>query len=76
MKRTSYAIEQRLRFIDFLLFQYGHINRSALEAYYGISKPQATNDIGDYLKLAPDNARYDLTAKAYMRSEAFKRIWP
>ena len=35
--RMRYAIEQRLRLIDFLLHQYGSVNRSALEDYFGVS---------------------------------------
>ena len=69
------AIEQRLRFIDFLLHQYGQINRSALTDYYGISVPQATKDFKDYMRLAPDNMRYLMNEKVYKRNPEFKRFW-
>lgn len=72
----KYAIEQRLRFIDFLLDQYGKLNRSALMDYYGISKPQATEDIRQYIALAPDNLNYDIRARHYYAQEGFKRVWP
>lgn len=71
----KYAIEQRLRFIDFLLHQYGHINRSALIGFYGISVPQATKDFKDYTALAPDNMRYSVTQKVYIKNPKFKRYW-
>lgn len=71
----TWAVEQRLRFIDFLLAEYGTLNRSALTDYYGISSPQASADIADYLHLAPTNAQYDLKAKAYRRTAEFRRVW-
>lgn len=72
----SYAVEQRLRFIDFLLHQYGFINRSAIEDYFGMSQPNASNDLQAYLTIAPENMVYDAKAKAYVRSETFQRVWP
>jgi len=73
--RMRYAIEQRLRMLDFLLHQYGSVNRSALEDYFGVSTPQASLDIQEYMRLAPGNAAYCKTAKAYIRTDAFKRVW-
>lgn len=74
--RLTYAVEQRLRFIDFLLHQYGTLNRSAGMDYFGISSPQASRDIQDYIALAPENTVYDKTAKTYMRGMKFARVWP
>lgn len=71
----KYAIEQRLRLIDFLLGQYGHLNRSAVMDFFGVSLPQASMDIQAYLKLAPANAVYDVSRKTYTRTTAFKRVW-
>lgn len=71
----KYAVEQRLRLIDFLLSHYGHINRSALMDYFGISIPQASKDIADYLALAPGNAAYDASAKRYVATAEFKEVY-
>lgn len=71
----NYAVEQRLRLIDFLLAHYGTLNRCALMDYFGISSPQATKDIRAYLELAPQNAVYDLTAKTYVRGARFQPVW-
>lgn len=76
MAGRSYAIEQRLRFIDFLVHQYGHVNRSALMDYYGVSMPQASEDIRQYRELAPHNLEYDGSAKTYRQSYCFVRVWP
>jgi hypothetical protein len=59
MSDVRYAIEQRLRFIDFLVAHYGSVNRAALVDYFGISLPQASHDIGDYMKIAAENIVYD-----------------
>lgn len=75
MKRMKYAIEQRMRFIDFLLNQYGEIGRSALVDYFGISTPQATKDFRSYMSLAPDNMRYVTTRKRYVRNPEFVRVY-
>jgi hypothetical protein len=71
----KYAIEQRLRFIDFLLSEYGTINRSALMDYFGISTPQASLDFAAYQKLATSNMLYDASARTYRRTPDFKRYW-
>jgi hypothetical protein len=57
----KYAQQQRLVFIDSMLEHYGTLNRSALM---------------DYLALAPGNAVYDKSAKAYVRGAEFKRLYP
>lgn len=71
----KYAIEQRMRFIDFLLDHYGEINRIVIEDYFGISTPQATKDFSMYMKIAPDNMRYSVVEKKYKKNPEFKRIW-
>lgn len=75
MSRT-YAIEQRLRLIDFLLASYGRVGRPQLQDYFGISAPQASNDLSAYQALAPGNIRYDSTVRAYVAMPNFKRYWP
>jgi hypothetical protein len=74
-EKLNYAVEQRLRFIDFLLMHYGTLNRAAIMDYFGVSMPQASCDIRDYLIIAPGNAIYDKSAKTYRRTEGFVRVW-
>jgi hypothetical protein len=71
----TYAVEQRIRLIDFLVNHYGTINRSVLMDYFGISKPQASHDIQTYISLAPDNITYDNSTKTYRKNEQFKRLY-
>ena len=70
-----YAVEQRLRLIDFLLSQYGHVNRSAIMDYFGIGAATATRDFKAYKGLCKDNVIYDDVDKSYHRSNRFKRMW-
>ncbi|WP_329914524.1 hypothetical protein [Stenotrophomonas sp. SMYL86] len=75
--KLTYAVEQRLRLIDFLLARYGHVNRSALMDYFGISMPQASLDLRHYQEIAgSEQMRYDATTKAYVCDAGFKRCWP
>lgn len=77
ISRHTYAIEQRLRLIDFLLHQYGTLNRSALVDYFGISTPQAAADIKLYLQIAPNDCiGYDKRRKCYVRLGGFQRVFP
>lgn len=71
----KYAIEQRLRLIDFLVAHYSQINRDALTDYYGISVPQASLDIREYMKLAPANLEYDKVQKTYRKTAQFVRLF-
>lgn len=72
----TYAIEQRMRLIDFLLATYGYINRQALCDYFGISMPQASKDLTDYRAGAEGNCKYDGTARCYVRCDGFERVFP
>lgn len=76
MKRMTYAVEQRLRFIDFLFSIYGYANPVALTDYFGISVPQASADIAAYSRMAPSNIFYDAAAKYYYATSMFKRVYP
>ena len=69
-----YAVEQRLRLIDFLLFQYGRVNRSAIMDYFGIGAATATRDFKAYKKLCKGNMVYDDFDKAYYKTHHFKRV--
>ena len=71
----AFAIAYRMRFIDFLLVEYGTDNRSALVSYFGVSLVQASHDLATYNQLAPRNMAYDMAAKTYRRTRDFERVW-
>jgi len=74
-ENLPYAVVQRLRLVDILLDQQGFINRGVLMEYFGISMPAASNDLGLYKEIAPNNMTYDLSNKTYVRTETFQRVW-
>ena len=71
----TYAVEQRLRFVDFLLAQYGSVKRAALMDYFGIGEATATRDFGAYHDIAPGNMALNPSDKTYYRTNAFVRVW-
>jgi len=72
---ASWSASQRLAHIEFRLFWEGRINRADLMAAFGISVPQASHDLRDYLARAPGNAVYDTRAKCYRIGPRFRPVF-
>lgn len=66
-----WSVEQRLEFIDFMACWEGGVNRSDIVGHFGVSPQQASSDLATYQELAPDNLRYDLSAKRYLSTPSF-----
>lgn len=71
-RRPRRGPEQRLEFIEFRLFWEGGVNRSDLIEQFGVSVPQASNDLTAYRELAPENVAYDLSGKRYVPAVGFR----
>ena len=71
-RRLRRGAEQRLEFIEFRLFWDGGVNRSDLTSHFGISVPQASNDLAHYREVAPGNVDYDLSGKRYVPTPGFR----
>ncbi len=71
-KKRRWGPEQRLEFIEFMLFWGGGLNRSDLTDRFGVSVPQASNDLTAYKELAPGNLDYDSSGKKYIPSATFQ----
>lgn len=71
-----WGVEQRLAFVDACLHWAGRVNRSDLVSRFGISVPQASADLARYLEVAPANAEYDRTRKAYVVAPTFHPAFP
>lgn len=71
-RRPRRSPEQRLEFIEFRLFWEGGVNRSDLINQFGVSVPQASNDLTAYRELAPENVTYDLNGKRYVPAIGFR----
>lgn len=72
--KLRWGIEQRLEFIEFVLFWEGMIKRADLVDRFGVSVPQASADIKRYRETAPDNAEYDGQLKRYIATDAFAPV--
>jgi predicted DNA-binding transcriptional regulator YafY len=65
------GVERRLQFVDYRLFWEGQVNRADIMEKFGVSLPQASNDLTQYRELAPGNIQYDPSSKRYLRSATF-----
>lgn len=70
----SWGVEKRLEFMEFRLYWEGQINRSDLIREFGISIPQASLDIREYMSLAEGNMVYDHSRKRYIANPDFKPV--
>lgn len=71
---TKWGQQRRLEFIDFRLYWEGRINRADLKEYFGISTPQASLDLAQYHRLAPQNLTYERRAKVYLATPTFRPV--
>lgn len=69
--KVRWGAEQRLEFIEFRAFWEGGVNRSDITDRFGVSVPQASNDLSQYRELAPANLHYDASAKRYVATSGF-----
>ncbi len=67
--------DRRLEFIEFRIRWSGHLNRSDLMEFFGISVPQASLDLAEYTRRAPHNLAYDRSTRAYVLAETFEPIF-
>jgi hypothetical protein len=65
---------QRLHFIERILYWRGYINRRDLVDFYGISPPQATNDLINYQTRNPGGCLYNVRKKRYEASPGMEMI--
>lgn len=63
---SRWFINHRQQFIADCLRIYGQVNRATLMDRFDISAPQASADIGLFMRENPDATVYDGTAKAYV----------
>jgi predicted DNA-binding transcriptional regulator YafY len=73
--KIRWGAEQRLEFIEFRAYWEGGVNRSDITERFGVSVPQASNDLAQYRELAADNLVYDASAKRYIAAAKFKPLF-
>jgi hypothetical protein len=74
-RELRWSEESRLRAIDATAFWEGRVNRADLIRRFGISVPQATNDLREYQARVPGNLRYDMRVKAYLTEPGFTPLY-
>ena len=62
----TWFTERRLDFIDWCLAERAEVQRGDLVRTFEISIPQASADLGEFMRQHPKAMRYDLTAKRYV----------
>ncbi|MBS4068041.1 MAG: WYL domain-containing protein [Sulfurimonas sp.] len=67
----KWSTQQRIEFIETRLFWEGKITRKDLIDFFGISEPQATKDIREYIIIAENNVLYDHSIKQYVTTPNF-----
>ena len=67
--------DRRLEFIEYRLRWAGHLNRSDLTHFFGISVPQASLDLAEYTRRAPGNLIYDRSTRTYVLADGFEPLF-
>jgi hypothetical protein len=70
----SWSERQRLHFIERLLFWRGYINRRDVMEHFGISAPQATNDLVNYTTRNREGCAYNVRTKRYEATKAMGMV--
>ena len=65
LRGMKWAACQRQLYILAFIGEYGYINRKDLVEKFGISIPQASKDINNFIKDNPDTLRYNLSLRRY-----------
>ncbi|WP_423141112.1 WYL domain-containing protein [Parablastomonas sp. CN1-191] len=73
--RLRWSVRRRLRLIELRLYWGGKINRSDLVAFFGISVPQASQDLTLYQSLAEGNLVYDKKERSYVAGPNFEPMF-
>jgi hypothetical protein len=72
---TTWSQDRRFQFIDYRLRWEGRLRRTDLVGFFNISLPQASADLAKYEAAAPENLRYDLSQKCYVRGADFNALY-
>jgi len=70
-KQTNQKSNERISFIDFRANYLGEVGRTHVVNRFGISDPAASNDLGEYIRMAPDNLKYDFKTRTHKTTDQF-----
>ncbi|MEM6988092.1 MAG: WYL domain-containing protein, partial [Pseudomonadota bacterium] len=74
LSHRQFSQLQRLHFVEQRLFWEGRINRGDLVDTFGISTVQASSDLNEYLREAPESMWYDKSSRVYRAADNFEPI--
>ncbi|HBR93160.1 MAG TPA: hypothetical protein DEA90_03245, partial [Opitutae bacterium] len=72
---SAWSEQQRLIFVERLLYWRGSINRKDLCEHFGISMPQATKDLVAYTSMNSGACSYDVRQKCYVASARMRTVF-
>src|SRR5262245_47444799 len=73
---SRWGQDRRLEFIEYRLRWNGHLNRADLTSFFGISVPQASLDVAEYARRAPNNLEYDHSTRMYVAKDGLEPLFP
>ncbi len=71
----SQSQRERLAFLELRAFFTGELQRSDIEARFGVKPAAASRDLSIYRELAPNNLDYDLASRRYRPTRRFKPVF-
>lgn len=72
----KWSARARLIYIERIAYWRGFLRRADISKHFGVSVPQASADIAEYLRLNPGSLDYDRRAKRYVAANDFvPKIW-
>lgn len=71
----TWSQRQRYAFLENRLFWEGSVTRSDLIERFGISAPQASDDVAKYTSVAPDNLIFDRGKRAFVATPEFEPVF-
>jgi hypothetical protein len=75
IQNLSQAQRERLGFLELRAYFTGELRRADIEARFGIKPAASSRDLSAYRDLEPDNLDYDVAARCYRPTKAFKPLF-
>jgi hypothetical protein len=75
VERLSQAQRERLAFLELCVYFTGELRRADIEGRFGIKPAASSRDLSAYRDLEPGNLDYDVAARCYRPTKAFKPLF-
>lgn len=73
--RLSQAQRERLAYLEMRAYFTGELRRADIESRFGIKPAASSRDLSAYRDLGPGNLDYDVAARCYRPTKAFKALF-